>query len=74
LQGANGNDEPRLKPVEDLVKENPLLQYISAESTSVNDIILGSQLTSAEVSSMLLELELIGAVTIANDGGYVNLS
>jgi hypothetical protein len=40
----------------------------------VDDIILGSQLTSAEVSSMLLELELIGAVAIANDGGYVNLS
>ncbi len=74
LQGANDNDEPRLKPVEDLVKGNPLLQYISAESTSVDDIILGSQLTSAEVSSMLLELELIGAVAIANDGGYVKLS
>ncbi|MFT6407476.1 MAG: DNA processing protein [Arenicella sp.] len=53
---------------------HPLLQFISAESTSVDDIILGSQLTSAEVSSMLLELELIGAVAIANDGGYVNLS
>jgi DNA processing protein len=60
--------------IERLAPENSLLQYISAESTPVNDIILGSQLTSAEVSSMLLELELIGAVAIASDGGYVNLS
>ncbi len=54
--------------------QNPLLEFISSESTSVDDIISSSQLTSAEVSSMLLELELIGAVAIASDGGYVNLS
>lgn len=54
--------------------QNPLLAFISSESTSVDDIISSSQLTSAEVSSMLLELELIGAVAIASDGGYVNLS
>ena len=51
-----------------------LLKYISTESTSIDDIILGSELTSAEVSSMLLELELLGVVAIADDGGYVNLS
>ncbi|MFT4634956.1 MAG: DNA processing protein [Arenicella sp.] len=61
-------------PVAGHLTPHPLLQFISAESTSVDDIILGSQLTSGEVSSMLLELELIGAVAIANDGGYVNLS
>ncbi|MBL4672660.1 MAG: DNA-protecting protein DprA [Arenicella sp.] len=72
LQSADGGSP--IKSLEGLAAENPLLQYISAESTSVNDIILGSQLTSAEVSSMLLELELIGAVAMANDGGYVNLS
>lgn len=74
LQADNTGDESRLKPLEGLAVESPLLQYISAESTSVEDIILSSQLTSAEVSSMLLELELIGAVAITNDGGYVNLS
>jgi DNA processing protein len=63
-----------VRPLQATVTENSLLQYISAESTSVDDIILGSRLTSAEVSSMLLELELIGVVAIANDGGYVNLS
>jgi len=51
-----------------------LLQHISTESTSVDQIISSSQLTSAEVSSMLLELELKGVVAIAGDGGYVNLS
>lgn len=54
--------------------EHFLLAFISSESTSVDNIISSSQLTSAEVSSMLLELELVGAVAIANDGGYVNLS
>jgi len=74
LQADTINDGSQLKPIEGLALESPLLQYISAESTSVDDIILSSQLTSAEVSSMLLELELIGAVAITNDGGYVNLS
>jgi len=54
--------------------QHMLLKHISTESTAVDDIISSSQLTSAEVSSMLLELELIGAVAIARDGGYVNLS
>ncbi|MGK0375326.1 MAG: DNA processing protein [Arenicella sp.] len=72
LQDANSKRP--VKHLEVLVTASPLLQYISVESTSVDEIILGSQLTSAEVSSMLLELELIGAVAIANDGGYVNLS
>ncbi len=58
----------------DISDSHPLLKHISFESTSVDDIILSSQLTSAEVSFMLLELELIGAVAIASDGGYVNLS
>jgi len=56
------------------INEHPILNHISSESTSVDEIISSSQLTSAEVSSMLVELELIGAVAIASDGGYVNLS
>jgi len=54
--------------------ENLLLPHIGPDSTTVDDIILGSGLTSAEVSSILLGLELEGVVAIASDGGYVNLS
>lgn len=54
-------------------RQHILLKHISTESTSIDHIISSSQLTAAKVSSMLLELELIGAVAIANDGGYVNL-
>lgn len=56
------------------VSDSGLLAFIGAESTSVDSIILGSGLTTTEVSSMLLELELKGVVAIAQDGGYVNLS
>lgn len=51
-----------------------LLNFIGAESTSMDAIILASGLTTAEVSSILLELELNGLLAMANDGGYVNLS
>lgn len=51
-----------------------LLKFIGAESTSIDSITLGSGLTTTEVSSMLLELELKGVVAVAQDGGYVNLS
>lgn len=53
---------------------HPLLQFIGAESTAMNAIILSSGLTTAKVSSILLELELTGAIAVAPDGGYVNLS
>lgn len=46
---------------------------LSAESTNLNDLIRASRLTSTEVSSILLELELHGSVAIAQDGGYVLL-
>lgn len=74
LQKEPGNLVDGEPLVSDEGVQNPLLAFISSESTSVDDIISSSQLTSAEVSSMLLELELIGAVAIASDGGYVNLS
>lgn len=50
-----------------------LLGHVGASSTSVDDIVLASGLTAAEVSSMLLVLELEGAITMETDGGYVNL-
>jgi DNA processing protein len=57
-------------------KKHPLarvLDCIGAESTSVDEIILGSGLTAAEVSSMLIMLELEGVVSRLGDGGYINL-
>ncbi|RBP48835.1 DNA-processing protein DprA [Arenicella xantha] len=51
-----------------------LLHCIDAAGSTVNDIILESGLTPAEVSSMLITLELAGAVAVGVDGGYVNLS
>lgn len=50
-----------------------LLQHIGAESTSVDDIILASGLTAAEVSSILITLEIEGVVAASSDGGYINL-
>jgi DNA processing protein len=50
------------------------LRLIGHESTSLNTIISESGLTSAKVSSMLLMLELDGAIAVAQDGGYVRLS
>lgn len=52
---------------------NPLLSLIGAESVSVDEIILNSGLTPAQVSSMLLELELKGLIAPDGLGGYVNL-
>ena len=51
-----------------------LLAFIGAESTPIDAITSASGLTTAEVSSILLELELNGLLAIACDGGYVNLS
>ncbi len=50
-----------------------LLEHIFHESTSVDAIISTSGLTAAKVSSILLELEVAGAVTQASDGGYIKL-
>jgi len=72
--GCSGDSEVKNNLPMEINASHVLLSYISTESTAIDDIILGSQLTSVEVSSMLLELELIGAVAIADDGGYVNLS
>jgi DNA processing protein len=54
--------------------DHPILACFRSEKMSIDEIICVSGLTASEVSSMLLELELIGVVAIASDGGYVNLS
>lgn len=54
--------------------DHGLLKHIGSASTQVDDIILASGLTAAEVSSMLITLEMEGVVAMGVDGGYVNLS
>jgi DNA processing protein len=53
--------------------QSSLLEHIDWESTTIDSIISASGLTAAEVSSMLLTLEIDGAVTLSNDGGYVRI-
>ena len=56
----------------DQCSDNELLQHISYDSTSMDEIIQASGLTSAEVSAMLLALEVNGAVAAADDGGFLS--
>jgi len=51
-----------------------LLRHIGAESTSIDQIISASGLTAAQVSAMLLTLEIEGLIAAVDDGGYLNLS
>ena len=55
-------------------EQGQLLRYVGHESTSLETIILASGLTSAEVSSMLLILEVDGVIAVGQDGGYVRLN
>jgi DNA processing protein len=64
------NDSDLAPPVE---LSHPILQYLSDQSSSVDQIIQASGLTAAEVSSMLLILEVDGVIAATDDGGYVRL-
>ena len=50
-----------------------ILSLIGAEPVTVDEIISNSGLTPAEVSSMLLILELEGRIALDSNGGYINL-
>ena len=65
--------DKQLNISEKITTANPLMRHINYDSTNVNDIILASRLTAAEVSSMLLILEVEGLIAIAEDGGYMRL-
>ena len=56
------------------VGESSLMALIGAEPVSVESLILSSGLTAAEVSSMLLMLELKDQIAMSDDGGYINVS
>ena len=72
LAESSGN-ESGVEPTELKGDSDKLLACVKPESTAVDEIILASGLTAAEVSSMLIMLELQGAIARSSDGGYINL-
>ena len=70
---AKQSDFPKADEIPTKLIYKPLLEHIGYESTKVDDIILASGLTAAEVSSMLLILEVEGAVAVTGNGGYLRL-
>ncbi len=52
-------------------QQNKIFALLDYESSSVDFLIQKSSLTAAEVSAILLELELLGVASTAVDGGYV---
>ena len=65
LQQHKNNESPPL---------NPLIGHIGYDETTIDEIISSSGLTAAEVSSILLVLELDGHIAHCNNGKYVRLS
>lgn len=63
-QSANG----------EAISINPLIKYINYDATTIDVIISSSGLTAAEVSAILLELELDGHIAHCDDGKYVRLN
>lgn len=61
------------KPTKLEFEKGELISHIDEVCTSIDSIVLNSGLTAQEVSSMLLELELKGAV-VAVPGGYVRVA
>lgn len=55
-------------------EEGELIALIGAEPVSIESLIMSSRLTPAQVSAMLLSLELEGKVAMSGDGGYINIS
>lgn len=68
----NTQDDPAMHRTASPLAEQ-IKRCLSSDSTHLTELIQTSGLTSTEVSSILLELELSGSVAIANDGGYVLL-
>ena len=74
-QFVNNKDSKDQSKLEDESnKQHPLLKYISTVSTPIDQIISDSGLTAAQVSAMLLTLEVEGQIAALDDGGYLNLS
>lgn len=67
------SEAPKADQLHQQTPQNSLLRHIDSESTSVDQLVQRSGLTAAQVSAMLLTLELDGMVAIADDGGYVSI-
>lgn len=76
LEAASSDSKNPTAPQNSVNKtaQQALLQHIDFDSTPLDQIILTSGLTAAEVSSMLLMLELEGVIAATEDGGYARLS
>ena len=70
---ASDKEKKDFKPVTVKKIDSSVLKWISFAPISQDEIIQLSGLTSAEVSSMLLDMELIGAVYRDNNGFYSRL-
>ena len=70
---AASRTDPEVESNETPGDSDKLLACVKPESTAVDEIILESGLTAAEVSSMLIMLELQGTIARSSDGGYINL-
>lgn len=60
-------------PVVENKPENQLLEKIAWEPMTIDSIILASGLTAAEVSSMLLTLEIESKIALTASGSYVRI-
>lgn len=67
------SSKERRKLTEVKFGKGELISHIDEVCTSIDSIVMNSGLTAQEVSSMLLELELKGAV-VAVPGGYVRVA
>ena len=73
---SSSGQEKTSKPMEQLQnkEEIRLMQFIGAESISVEELIISSGLTPAQVSSIILTLELDEKVAMMEDGGYIRIN
>ncbi len=53
--------------------QHKVLYYVDYAPTSIDEIVMKSALTTAQVSSILLALELLGHVSSAPGGMYTRL-
>lgn len=74
VQHDSASIEAPLADSKQAVKQHPLLAYIGSEPCSIDEITESSGLTIAEVSAMLIELEVGKMVAATHEGGYINLT
>ena len=63
LSGAAGSQSPSLRSFSLMPKDAAIYELLARSLLHIDDIIVQTELTAGEVSSMLLHLELKGAIT-----------